>query len=56
MNENIKLTIQLCVDQNRILSEYIESEFKIDFHNALIKFPLINDSIEKLHFFLKNIF
>ena len=56
MKENIELTTKICADQNRIIREYLKTEFKTDMQSAVSEFSTIKDSIEKLQRILKNIF
>ena len=56
MKENIELTTKICVDQNRIISEYMEKEFNTDVQSAVTEISTIKDSIDKLQRILKNVF
>lgn len=56
MKENIELTTKICDEQNRMITEYMKTEFSTDVQSAVTEFSTIRDSIDKLQRLLRNLF
>lgn len=56
LDENIKLTTELCNSQNQLIKDYMQSEFKTNIESASSEISTIKDSIEKLKIILHKMF
>jgi len=56
MKENIDLTTKICENENKLIIDYMNSEFKTDVKGAMSEIKNIKDSMDSLQRILKNIF